>query len=151
MTRIAYLDLIGGVAGDMLRAALIDAGASATTVFEGLGALGLAHREPHLEEVLRRGFRALHLMRLGERRPTPPRPESRRLVERVQIPPGAPRPTTAYAASTQTRARSFRDGLERARSADRGGNRHRPPVDGIGGSANWSDRRGRDLRRRNCV
>ena len=61
MTRIAYLDLIGGVAGDMLMAALIDAGASATTVFEGLGALGLAHREPHLEDVLRGGLRALHL------------------------------------------------------------------------------------------
>jgi uncharacterized protein (TIGR00299 family) protein len=61
MTRIAYLDLIGGVAGDMLMAALIDAGASATTVFEGLGALGLAQREPHLEEVVRGGFRALHI------------------------------------------------------------------------------------------
>jgi uncharacterized protein (DUF111 family) len=61
MTCIAYLDLIGGVAGDMLIAGLIDAGASATTVFGGLEALGLAHREPHLEEVLRGGFRALHL------------------------------------------------------------------------------------------
>jgi len=61
VTRIAYLDLIGGVAGDMLMAALIDAGADAARVFEGVGALGLAHRNPHLESVRRGGFRALHL------------------------------------------------------------------------------------------
>lgn len=61
MTRIAYLDLVGGVAGDMLLAALIDAGADAATVFGGLGALGLAHRNPRLEPVQRGGFRALHL------------------------------------------------------------------------------------------
>lgn len=61
MTRIAYFDLIGGVAGDMLMAALIDAGADPTTVFNGLEALGLTHRNPHLEPVLRGGFRALHL------------------------------------------------------------------------------------------
>ena len=61
MTRIAYLDLIGGVAGDMLMAALIDAGADAATVFEAVGALGLAHRRPHVEPVRRGGFRALHL------------------------------------------------------------------------------------------
>jgi uncharacterized protein (TIGR00299 family) protein len=61
MTRVAYFDLIGGVAGDMLMAALIDAGADAATVFEGLGPLGLAHRNPRLEPVQRGGLRALHL------------------------------------------------------------------------------------------
>ena len=62
MTRIAYFDLVGGVAGDMLMAALIDAGADAATVFEGVEALGLDHVNPHLEPVLRGGFRALHLI-----------------------------------------------------------------------------------------
>ena len=62
MTRVAYLDLIGGVAGDMLMAPLIDAGADSLSVFGGIGALGLAHRNPRLEEVRRGGFRALHLV-----------------------------------------------------------------------------------------
>jgi uncharacterized protein (TIGR00299 family) protein len=61
VTRIAYLDLVGGVAGDMLMAALIDAGADAKRVFAGVKALGLAHRDPRLETVRRGGFRALHL------------------------------------------------------------------------------------------
>ena len=58
MTRLAYLDLIGGVAGDMLLAALLDAGAVQDEVFERLGRLPLAHRRPHLETVVRGGIRA---------------------------------------------------------------------------------------------
>lgn len=62
MTRIVYLDLIGGVAGDMLMAALIDAGADAERIFKALGRLDLAHRGPRAVEVTRGGLRALHLL-----------------------------------------------------------------------------------------
>ncbi|HEU4572267.1 MAG TPA: nickel pincer cofactor biosynthesis protein LarC, partial [Candidatus Limnocylindrales bacterium] len=61
MTRIAHFDLVGGVAGDMLLAGLIDAGADAESVFAGLKAIGIAHRDPSIETVVRGGVRALHL------------------------------------------------------------------------------------------
>jgi uncharacterized protein (TIGR00299 family) protein len=61
VTRVAYLDLIGGVAGDMLMAALIDAGADAERVFGALGRLDLDHAAPQAVEVTRGGLRALHL------------------------------------------------------------------------------------------
>ena len=61
MTRVAYLDLIGGVAGDMLLAGLIDAGANAERIFGALGRLDLDHRGPQAVEVTRGGLRALHL------------------------------------------------------------------------------------------
>jgi uncharacterized protein (TIGR00299 family) protein len=61
VTRVAYLDLIGGVAGDMLMAALIDAGADAERVFGALGRLDLEHPAPQAVEVRRGGLRALHL------------------------------------------------------------------------------------------
>ncbi len=61
MTRLAYLDLIGGVAGDMLLAALIDAGADAEAVFQALRGAGLANRGPRAETVMRHGIRALHI------------------------------------------------------------------------------------------
>jgi pyridinium-3,5-bisthiocarboxylic acid mononucleotide nickel chelatase len=61
VTRIAYLDLIGGVAGDMLMAALIDAGADAEALYRSLATLGLEHRSPQASVVARGGIRALHL------------------------------------------------------------------------------------------
>ena len=61
MTRVVHLDLIGGVAGDMLLAALIDAGADASSVFADLASLPIGHRDPRLDTVTRGGVRALQL------------------------------------------------------------------------------------------
>lgn len=61
MTRLAHLDLIGGAAGDMLFAALIDAGADASSVFADLASLPIEHRDPRLETVTRGRIRALRL------------------------------------------------------------------------------------------
>ena len=53
-----YLDCVGGVAGDMLLASLIDAGASLDTVRSGLPIAGLDLR---IERVQRQGLAALAL------------------------------------------------------------------------------------------
>jgi uncharacterized protein (TIGR00299 family) protein len=58
---IAYLDCVGGLAGDMLLAALIDAGAPEGALREVPGRLGLEGVELKLERVDRHGVGALHL------------------------------------------------------------------------------------------
>jgi hypothetical protein len=67
VTRVAYLDLIGGVAGDMLICALLDAGETlepglGRRILDELAHLPLAHRGARVEPVKRGGIRALRLV-----------------------------------------------------------------------------------------
>jgi hypothetical protein len=61
VTRVLYVDAIGGLAGDMLLAALIDAGAPAEEVDEALRALPAAGLELRREMVVRHGIAALRV------------------------------------------------------------------------------------------
>jgi uncharacterized protein (TIGR00299 family) protein len=61
MSRIAYLDCVGGLAGDMLLAALLDAGADIERLRSVPGALGIDGVEISAERVERQGIGALHL------------------------------------------------------------------------------------------
>jgi uncharacterized protein (TIGR00299 family) protein len=61
MTRVAYLDCVGGAAGDMLIAALLDAGAD-RTLLDGLAPrLGLEGVEVRIARVERQGVGATHV------------------------------------------------------------------------------------------
>ena len=90
MTNICYVDPVGGVAGDMLLAALLDAGAPTSAVFEAIEAVvpGRFHGVP--ETVRRQTLRALWL-RIDQRAPAqPPRRTVRDLlsiVDRASLPP----------------------------------------------------------------
>ena len=59
MIRIAYLDCVGGVAGDMLLAALLDAGAGDDRLRALPSQLGLGGVEIRVERVERQGIGAL--------------------------------------------------------------------------------------------
>ncbi len=61
MTRVAYLDCVGGLAGDMLLAALLDAGAELETLRGVPAALGIEGVRIDVERVERQGIGALHL------------------------------------------------------------------------------------------
>ena len=61
MTRVAYLDCVGGLAGDMLLAALLDAGAQAEVLEQVPVQLGLDGVSVVVERVERHGLMALHV------------------------------------------------------------------------------------------
>ncbi len=61
MTRVLHLDLVGGAAGDMLLAALLDLGASRAAVDAAIAALGLEGVELSTVEVHPAGLRALRV------------------------------------------------------------------------------------------
>jgi pyridinium-3,5-bisthiocarboxylic acid mononucleotide nickel chelatase len=72
VTRVAYLDCIGGLAGDMLLAALLDAGASRTALDHVPPALGLDEVHVELGQTLRHGIHAATVNVIGPEPPAPP-------------------------------------------------------------------------------
>src|SRR5439155_13871068 len=61
VSRVAYVDCIAGVAGDMLLAAMLDAGADEARLRAVPAELGLAGVEVRVERVERQGVGALHV------------------------------------------------------------------------------------------
>jgi len=59
--KIAYLDCASGISGDMTLAALVDAGVELAALQEAVSSLGLPEVRLVVEEVKRKGFRALHV------------------------------------------------------------------------------------------
>jgi uncharacterized protein (TIGR00299 family) protein len=80
MRRLAWWDCSAGAAGDMLLAALLDAGASRSTVEQGLRGLELGDWALELEEVKRGAFRCLH----ARFSVAPPEPVAHRPWHRVR-------------------------------------------------------------------
>ena len=92
MSRALYVDCIGGLAGDMLLAALLDAGGDAELLRSVPARLGIAPVEIRIERVERHGVGALHVdvVPLGE---PPPRTwrGMREIVEGADLPERARR------------------------------------------------------------
>ena len=80
MTRVAYLDCVGGLAGDMLLGALLDAGAPQEALHDVVRSLGFSDLKLEVERVHRHGIAAT-LMRVIEETPPP----DRRALELIEI------------------------------------------------------------------
>lgn len=89
MTRVAYLDCVGGLAGDMLLAALLDAGAPQEALHDVVRALGFAGVKVEVERVDRHGIAATQVRVLEEDAPRERRaPELLDLVTAADLAPG---------------------------------------------------------------
>ncbi len=64
--RIAYLDCMSGVSGDMMLGALVDAGADLAAIQAGIDSLGLPSCRLESQEVKKKGFRAIQVHVLHE-------------------------------------------------------------------------------------
>ena len=69
MTTIAYLDCIGGLAGDMLLAALLDAGAPHDVLHDAVRGLGLGDVKVEISRTERHGIAATHVDVIEEAAP----------------------------------------------------------------------------------
>ena len=89
MTRLLYIDAVGGLAGDMLLGALLDAGADEERVAAGLRALAGVALES--ERVTRGAIAARHVRIVGAEGPHPHRrwADVRALIDAAGLPPRA--------------------------------------------------------------
>ncbi|MGH2630391.1 MAG: nickel pincer cofactor biosynthesis protein LarC [Actinomycetota bacterium] len=106
MTRIAYLDCIGGLAGDMMLAALLDAGAPRRALDDAVASLGIPGVSVETEPVARHGIVGIHV-RVVTRE------------ERVDRPVSALRDviTVAHALPSRVRERTL-DAIDRLAAAE---------------------------------
>ncbi|HET8893463.1 MAG TPA: nickel pincer cofactor biosynthesis protein LarC [Gaiellaceae bacterium] len=110
MTRLAYLDCVGGIAGDMLLAGLVDAGASVETLRALPDRLGLSGVRVDLDRVDRHGCAAAHVTVHAPGSPPERRwREIRTLLEEADLPPrAAARSLAAFTALAEAEARVHR-------------------------------------------
>jgi pyridinium-3,5-bisthiocarboxylic acid mononucleotide nickel chelatase len=116
VTRVAYLDCVGGLAGDMVLGALLDAGAPPEALHQAIDALGLTGVKVEIDRVARHGIGATHV-RVDAAARHEPRPTSE-LLARV----------ADADLSERVRARSL-DAL--GRLADVEGGIHGEPADAV--------------------
>ena len=92
MARLLYIDAIGGAAGDMLLAALIDAGADAQRVQRGLAGLGIDGLEVRVDRASRQGLAARTVTVVApDSQPHRSWTDVKRLLDDAEVPAGVRR------------------------------------------------------------